>query len=120
MISAMRRTTCGCISERSRVAGAGRVLLTITPVLRRQGDLRCQTHEVRGCTPGLVRASASPHQLSIRHLSAATIAAGHRGLWARDRQGPDDCGRSVVHQRGADVQLVRQWGDGLRSGADGE
>src|SRR6266536_48906 len=76
-ISAVRRTTCGCISERSRAAGAGRVLLTIAPVLRWQRDLGRQTDEVHGCTAGLLRAGASPHQLSITLLSAGTISAGH-------------------------------------------
>jgi hypothetical protein len=55
-------------------------------MLRRQGDLRCQTHEVCGCTSGLVRASASPHQPSITRLSADSITAGQRALQTPDCQ----------------------------------
>ena len=76
-----------CLGSGShRAAGAPQTLLTTAPMLRRQHDLGGQTHEVHGCPSGLVRAYASPHQLSIRRLSADSITAGQRALSAPDCQ----------------------------------
>lgn len=111
----MRAPTC--LGSGSRRSASD--LLTTAPMLRRQHDLGGQTHEVHGCPSGLLRASASLHQLSFTRLSANTIAAGHRGV-VGTFPGSQGCGRSVVHQCGADPATSPVMSDGAMVRDDGE